>query len=160
MTSNARIDGFKSGAAGESFVGPVNADWDTTKALDAANQMLVANPDLAGFFAANDQMAQGIAKAVAAAGKKIPVYGVDGIMDNLTLIKNGSVAASVSQYPYVMGKMGVEGCIVSAQGGKLPKNTITPHYVIDKSNIAKALANKNLLPPGAYSDPYAAQIKK
>jgi ribose transport system substrate-binding protein len=160
VTSNARIDGFKSGATGESFVGPVNADWDTTKALDAANQMLVANPDLAGFFAANDQMAQGIAKAVAAAGKKIPVYGVDGIMDNLNLIKTGSVAASVSQYPYVMGKMGVEACVVLAQGGTVPAWTITPHAVIDKSNIAAALKNGNQQPPAGYKDPYAALIKK
>jgi ribose transport system substrate-binding protein len=160
VTSNARIDGFKSGATGETFVGPVNADWDTTKALDAANQMLVANPDLAGFFAANDQMAQGIAKAVAAAGKKIPVYGVDGIMDNLNLIKNGSVAASVSQYPYVMGKMGVEACVVLAQGGTVPAWTITPHAVIDKSNIAAALKNGNQQPPAGYKDPYAALIKK
>ena len=160
VTSNARIDGFKAGAAGSKFVGPVNADWDTAKALDAAKAMLAANPDLAGFFAANDQMAQGIAKAVKEAGKKIPVYGVDGIPDILPLIKGGDVAASISQYPYVMGKMGVEACIVSAQGGKLPANTITPHYVIDKSNIDKAIANQNVLPPGAYSDPYTALIKK
>jgi ribose transport system substrate-binding protein len=160
VTSNARIDGFKAGAAGSIFVGPVNADWDTTKALDAANQMLVAHPDIAGFFAANDQMAQGIAKAVAASGKKIPVYGVDGIMDNLTLIKNGSVTASVSQYPYVMGKMGVEACVVLAQGGKVPAWTITPYKVINSSNINAALATKNQLPPGGYKDPYAALIKK
>ena len=138
VTSNARIDGFKAGAAGSKFVGPVNADWDTTKALDAAKAMLAANPDIAGFFAANDQMAQGIANAVKEAGKKIPVYGVDGIPDILPLIKSGDVAASISQYPYVMGKMGVEACILSAQGKSLPKNTITPHYVIDKSNIDKA----------------------
>lgn len=160
VTSNARIDGFKAGAAGSTFVGPVNADWDTTKALDAATQMLTANPDIAGFFAANDQMAQGIAKAVAAAGKKIPVYGVDGIMDNLNLIKAGSVTASVSQYPYVMGKMGVEACVVLAQGGKVPAWTVTPHAVVDKSNIDAALKTKNQLPPGGYKDPYAALIKK
>ena len=167
VTSNARIDGFKAGAAGSTFVGPINADWDTTKALDVANQMLVANPDIAGFFAANDQMAQGIAKAVAAAGKKIPVYGVDGIMDNLNLIKDGSVTASVSQYPYVMGKMGVEACIIAAQGGKVPASTITPYYIIDSTNVAAALTNKssrgvfpNQLPPGAYSNPYTALIKK
>ena len=160
VTSNARIDGFKAGAAGAAFVGPVNADWDTTKALDAANQMLVANPDLAGFFAANDQMAQGVAKAVAAAGKKIPVYGVDGIMDNLNLIKAGSVTASVSQYPYVMGKMGVEACVVLAQGGKVPAWTVTPYAVIDSSNVDSALKTGNQLPPAGYNDPYAALIKK
>ena len=160
VTSNARIDGFKAGAAGSKFVGPVNADWDTTKALDAAKAMLAANPDIAGFFAANDQMAQGIGQAVKEAGKKIPVFGVDGIPDILTLIKAGTVAGSVSQYPYVMGKMGVEACIVAAQGGKLPANTITPHFVIQTSNIDKVIAGNNVLPLGKYADPYAAKIKK
>ncbi|TRZ56989.1 MAG: sugar ABC transporter substrate-binding protein [Streptomycetaceae bacterium] len=160
VTSNQRIDGFKKGAAGSTFVGPINADWDTTKALDTANQMLVANPDIKAFFAANDQMAQGVAKAIAAAGKKIPVYGVDGIMDNLNLIKAGSVTASISQYPYVMGKMGVEACIIAAQGGKVPAFTVTPHMVIDSSNIDAALKTKNQTPPGGYKDPYVALIKK
>jgi ABC-type sugar transport system substrate-binding protein len=63
---------------------PVNADWDTTKALDAAKAMLAANPDIAGFFAANDQMAQGIGQAIKEAKKNIPVFGVDGIPDILT----------------------------------------------------------------------------
>ena len=160
VTSNARIAGFEAGAAGSTFVGPVNADWDTTKALDAANAMLVANPDIAAFFAANDQMAQGVAKAVAAAGKKIPVYGVDGLMDNLNLIKAGSVTASISQYPYVMGKMGVEACVVLAQGGKVPAWTITPYGVIDSSNVDVALKSGNQTPPGGYKDPYAPLIKK
>jgi ribose transport system substrate-binding protein len=167
VTSNARIDGFKAGAAGATFVGPENADWDTTKALDKANAMLLANPDIAGFFAANDQMAEGIAKAVKAAGKKIPIYGVDGIADALTLIKSGDITATISQYPYVMGKMGVEACIIAAQGGKVPDKTITPYYVINSSNIDAALKNNssrgyfpNQEPPGAYSDPYTALIKK
>ena len=167
VTSNARIDGFKAGAAGSTFVGPVNADWDTTKALDAANAMLVANPDLDGFFAANDQMAQGIARAVAAAKKNIPIYGVDGIADALKEVKAGTITASISQYPYVMGQMGVEACIIAAQGGKVPAQTITPYYVIDKSNIDKALTNKstrgyfpNQTPPGAFKNPYTALIKK
>ena len=167
VTSNARIDGFKAGAAGSKFVGPVNADWDTTKALDAAKAMLAANPDIAGFFAANDQMAQGIARAVAAAKKNIPVYGVDGIADALKEVKAGAMAATISQYPYVMGKMGVEACIIAAQGGKVPAQTITPYYVIDKSNIDKALTNTstrgyfpNQSPPGAYVDPYTKLIKK
>ena len=167
VTSNARIDGFKAGAAGSTFVGPVNADWDTTKALDAASAMLVANPDLDGFFAANDQMAQGIARAVAAAKKNIPIYGVDGIADALKEVKAGTITASISQYPYVMGQMGVEACIIAAQGGKVPAQTITPYYVIDKSNIDKALTNKstrgyfpNQTPPGAFKNPYTALIKK
>ena len=167
VTSNARIDGFKAGAAGATFVGPVNADWDTTKALDAANAMITANKDLAGFFAANDQMAQGVGKAIKAAGLKIPVYGVDGIADALNEVKAGTMTATISQYPYVMGQMGVEACIIAAQGGKVPAQTITPYYIIDSSNITAALTNKstrgyfpNQTPPGAYDNPYTKLIKK
>ena len=169
VTSNARIDGFKAGALEADptvkFVGPENADWDTTKALEKANAMLLANPSIAAFFAANDQMAQGISKATGIGTKKI--YGVDGIADALSLVKSGKVTATISQYPYVMGQMGVQACIIAAQGGKVPASTITPYYIIDSSNIDQALTNKstrgyfpNQLPPGKYSNPYASKIKK
>ncbi|NBV95750.1 MAG: sugar ABC transporter substrate-binding protein [Actinobacteria bacterium] len=169
VTSAARIDGFKKGALAADptvkFVGPENADWDTTKALDKANAMLLANPSIAAFFAANDQMAQGISKATNIGTKKI--YGVDGIADALTLVKSGKISATISQYPYVMGQMGVQACIIAAQGGKVPANTITPYYIIDSSNIDKALANNssrgyfpNQLPPGTYDNPYEKLIKK
>jgi hypothetical protein len=66
-----------------------------------------------------------------------------------------------------MGKMGVEACIIAAQGGKVPAQTITPYYVIDKSNIDKALRNTstrgyfpNQSPPGTYTNPYTKLIKK
>jgi ribose transport system substrate-binding protein len=160
VTSAARIDGFKAGALEADptvkFVGPENADWDTTKALDKANAMLLA---------ANDQMAQGISKATSIGTKK--VYGVDGIADALSLVKSGKISATISQYPYVMGQMGVQACIIAAQGGKLPEKTITPYYIIDSSNIDKALTNTstrgyfpNQLPPGTYDNPYEKLIKK
>ena len=169
VTSNARIDGFKAGALEADptvkFVGPENADWDTTKALEKANAMLLANPNIAAFFAANDQMAQGISRATGIGTKRI--YGVDGIADALSLVKSGKISATISQYPYVMGQMGVQACIIAAQGGKVPASTITPYYIIDSSNIDKALTNKstrgffpNQLPPGKYSNPYASKIKK
>jgi ribose transport system substrate-binding protein len=169
VTSAARIDGFKAGALEADptvkFVGPENADWDTTKALDKANAMLLANPKIDAFFAANDQMAQGISKATNIGTKK--VYGVDGIADALSLVKSGKISATISQYPYVMGQMGVQACIIAAQGGKLPEKTITPYYIIDSSNIDKALTNTssrgyfpNQLPPGTYDNPYEALIKK
>jgi len=169
VTSAARIDGFKAGALEADptvkFVGPENADWDTTKALDKANAMLLANPKIDAFFAANDQMAQGISKATNIGTKK--VYGVDGIADALSLVKSGKISATISQYPYVMGQMGVQACIIAAQGGKLPEKTITPYYIIDSSNIDKALTNTstrgyfpNQLPPGTYDNPYEKLIKK
>jgi ribose transport system substrate-binding protein len=112
-------------------------------------------------------MAQGVGKAIKAAGLKIPVYGVDGIADALNEVKAGSITATISQYPYVMGQMGVEACIIAAQGGKVPAQTITPYYIIDSANITAALTNKstrgyfpNQTPPGTYTNPYTKLIKK
>ncbi len=159
VTSNARIDGFKEGAAGLNFVGPVNADWETAKALDAAKAMIAANPDIAGIFAANDTMAQGIAQAVAESGKDIKVMGVDGIEAILTDIEAGKVTGSVSQYPWVMGKLGVEACVVAAQGGTVTEFVESPAIVVTADNVAEAIANFPK-PPGTFESPFAAEIKK
>ena len=160
VTSNERIDGFQAGAAGLTFDGPINADWDTTKALDTANAMLASNPDISGFFAANDQMAQGIAQAVEQAGRSdIKVMGVDGIEAILADIAAGKVYASVSQYPYVMGLLGVEACIVAAQGGTVPEFVESPAVVITPDNVDKAIADFPQ-PPEAYNNPFSALIKK
>lgn len=159
VTSEARITGAQAGAAGATFEGPVNADWDTTKALDAAKAMLAKNPDIKGFFAANDQMAQGISQAVAQSGKDIKVMGVDGIEAILQDIKAGKVFGSVSQYPYVMGKLGVEACIVAAQGGTVPEFVESPTVVITADNVDKAIADFPK-PPEAYDNPYPALIKR
>lgn len=159
VTSGARIDGFKEGAAGLKFEGPVAADWDTPKALDAAKAMLAKNPNITGFFAANDTMAQGIGQAVAESGKDIKVMGVDGIEPILQDIKSGKVTASVSQYPWVMGKLGVEACIVAVQGGTVTEFVESPAIVVTSENIDTALSGFPK-PPGDYTNPFPAQIKK
>ena len=159
VTSNARIDGFKEGAAGLTFEGPVNADWDTAKALDAAKAMLAKNPNITAFFAANDTMAQGIAQAVAESGKDIKVMGVDGIEAILQDIQGGKVTGSVSQYPWVMGKLGVEACIVAAQGGTVTEFVESPAIVVTSENIDTAISGFPK-PPGEYTNPFPAQIQK
>ena len=159
VTSNARIEGFQEGAAGSTFIGPVNADWETAKALDAAKAMIAANPNIAGIFAANDTMAQGIAQAVAESGKDIKVMGVDGIEPILVDIKDGKVTGSVSQYPWVMGKLGVEACIVAAQGGTVTEFVESPAVVVTAENVAEALSVFPQ-PPGAFESPFAAQIQR
>ena len=63
--SNARTGGFTRAAeaAGLTVVQTVAADWDREKALNAAGDILRANPDLGGFYAANDTMALGAVQA-------------------------------------------------------------------------------------------------
>jgi ABC-type sugar transport system substrate-binding protein len=161
-TSNARVEGFTNGAEGRfEPLKTVAGDWDRAKALNAAEDLMRANPDIKGFFAANDQMALGIGQAVKNAGKKgqIAIVGVDGIEDALKAVKGGDMSATVSQYPYTIGQLGVEACLAAAQGEKLPANVKAPVQVVTEDNVAKA--QKNFPEPvESYDDPFTALLGK
>jgi ABC-type sugar transport system substrate-binding protein len=143
-TSAARIEGFRSSARGRfDPLGPVAADWDQRKAMLAAASLLREQPGIAGFFAANDQMALGVAEAVAAAGRRgrVAVVGVDGIRDALAAIERGAMSATVSQYPYTIGSLGVEACLAAASGEHLPARIDAPIQVVTRRNAEHAEAN-------------------
>jgi ABC-type sugar transport system substrate-binding protein len=141
VTSNARLEGFKEGAGDLEIVQTVAADWDRQTAQTRATDILSANPDLAGFFSANDDMALGIARAVANAGKtgEVDIIGVDGIEDALKAVESGDLTASVAQYPYAIGEMGVQACEMAAAGDELPANVTAPVAVVTKDNAQDAL---------------------
>ena len=161
-TSNARVQGFTEGA-GDRFetLETVAGDWDRAKALNAAEDLMRANPDIKGFFAANDQMALGIAQAVKNGGKQgeIAIIGVDGIEDALKAVKAGDMSATVSQYPYTIGQLGVEACLAAAEGKTLPADVKAPVQVVTKDNVAKAQQNFPE-PVEAYDNPFASLIGK
>jgi ABC-type sugar transport system substrate-binding protein len=141
VTSGARLDGFKQGAGDLDIVQTVAADWDRQTAQTRATDILSANPDLKGFFSANDDMALGIARAVANAGKtgQIAIIGVDGIEDALKAIKSGDMTATVAQYPYAIGQMGVQACEKATADEQLPKDVTAPTAVVTKDNATDAL---------------------
>jgi ABC-type sugar transport system substrate-binding protein len=160
-TSVARVQGFTSGTGGRfTALTTVAGDWDRDKALSTAEDLMRSNPDIKGFFAANDQMALGIAQAVTNAGKKgkIAIIGVDGIQDALAAVKKGSMSATVSQYPYTIGQLGVEACLAASQGKTLPKKVDAPVQVVTAANVAKAQQNFPR-PVEKFADPFASLIK-
>ena len=160
-TSAARLQGFSRGARGRfDPLAPVSADWDEHKAMLAARAILQGEPRIRGFFAANDQMALGIADAVAQARKrgKIAVVGVDGIEDALEAIQRGEMSATVSQYPYTIGKLGVEACVAAAAGKSLPAKVDAPIEVVTRRNVARARANFPQ-PVEPFASPFAALLK-
>jgi ABC-type sugar transport system substrate-binding protein len=140
-TSGARLDGFQQGAGDLEIVQTVAADWDRQIALTKATDVLSANPDLKGFFSANDDMALGIARAVANAGKtgQIAIIGVDGIEDALKAVQAGDLYATVAQYPYAIGQMGVQACEMAVAGDTVPENVTAPVAVVTKDVADKAL---------------------
>ncbi|TPW74762.1 sugar ABC transporter substrate-binding protein [Schumannella soli] len=143
VTSAARVDGFKAAIDGKlDVVQESAADWNREKALTTATDILAANPGIAAFFAANDDMGLGIVKAVENAGLtgKVVVVSVDGNKDALQSVKDGGLSATVAQYPYAVGTLGVQACQVAIQGGKLPANVESPTALVTPDKADTALA--------------------
>ena len=144
VTSGDRARGFAEGADGRFAVTEtVAADFDGEKARLAAADLLGEDPGLDGFFAVNDQMAIGVAKAVRAAGRQgeVAVVGVDGIRQALGAVERGSLAATVAQYPYTIGQLGLEACRAAGRGDPVPARIDAPIEVVTRANVADARAS-------------------
>lgn len=160
VTSQARLTGFQQGLpANIHVVQTVAANWDRQTALTDAGNILRARPTLKGFFVANDDMALGVSRAISDAGKQgqLQVVSIDGIQDALKAIQAGTLSATVSQYPYTIGAMGMEACKAAMEGKTLPGNVTAPVLVVTKANASQALASFPK-PFASYNDPFAKLI--
>ena len=158
LNSTLRLDGFTRGLAGTRIriVANVGAGYDRAKAAVAARRILRDHPGIAGFFAANDTMALGIADVLRSAGKTgaVKVIGVDAIPAALDAVRTGDLTATVAQYPYVMGRMAIEACVAAARGKRLPARVQAPIVLVTKQNVGRVNAAFPL-PPQRYADPFA-----
>ena len=108
-----------------------------TKSLSVAEDILTANPDLAGIFASNETSTVGSVNAIRQrhlAGKVILV-GFDASPDLVRSIKEGGIDSLVLQDPFKMGYEGVK-TIVDKLAGKTPERRIdTGVKLITKENM-------------------------
>ncbi|MET0842616.1 MAG: substrate-binding domain-containing protein [Mycetocola sp.] len=133
VTSGARVDGFKAAVDGKlNVIQETAADWKREVALTAATDIIAANPNVKAFFAANDDMGLGIVKAIENAGRtgEIVVVSVDGNEDALESVKAGGLTATVAQYPYAIGQLGVQACEAAAAGDELPETVESPTALV------------------------------
>ena len=84
------------------MVAQQTANWEKTEAI------LQANPELDGIICGNDTMLEGAVAACEAAGKNIPVIGVDGSDEAAALIKDGKATGTALQQFALMAEMAVE----------------------------------------------------
>jgi ABC-type sugar transport system substrate-binding protein len=70
----------------------------------------------------------------------VAVIGVDGIPEALDAVKSGALSATVAQYPYAIGQLGVEACLATIRGKPVPANIVAPVQVVTPENVARAQA--------------------
>ncbi|MDR6867447.1 ABC-type sugar transport system substrate-binding protein [Microbacterium resistens] len=151
----ARLAGFEKAVEGKlEIVQTVAADFDKAKAKSAASTILIANPDIKGFFTPSGDMAMGIQQAVQEAGKtgQVAVVGIDGTEDQLKDIVAGGQPAAIEQFPYLMGVQSVQACVAAMGGTDIPDKVETPVLIVDKKN-AQAALDSFPAPPAGFDVP-------
>jgi ribose transport system substrate-binding protein len=107
-----------------------------TPAAQKINALYSANPNLAGVFATNVLVAEGVdtgLKQTGAAGK-VKIVGYDADPQQIADLKKGIVEALVAQQPYQEGVDGVQQA-VNAINGKKAQSILTGLAVLTKSNL-------------------------
>lgn len=136
-----RIKGFKEqlGKYPElQLVASQPGNWDRLTALNATSNILRQHPDLVGLYANNDGMALGVYEAVknANAADKVAVVGTDGIREAKKSIKAGEMRATVAEFPFDEGKLGVDVALRLLACQPIPPWVVSPNAVLTKDNVA------------------------
>jgi len=113
----------------------LTGEWQTAKAQAVTEDVLTANPDLAGIFASNDMMAIGAVTALNAANINIPVCGFDAIPAALEMVRDGRLGATIAQFPGKMGFLGVEYAVRVIEGEKVPEFVNSGSMPVTKDNV-------------------------
>ena len=102
---------------GVTIVARQTANFNRAEGLSVFENILQAQPDIAGVFAHNDEMILGAIEAARAANRTgITFVGFDAIDDAVAAVNDGSLAATVAQQPAVMGQLGVETAAMFLSG--------------------------------------------
>ncbi len=131
--SRERGEGFHKIADSKlDVVAKQTAEFDRSKGLTVAENMLQANPDIKAIFAQNDEMALGAIEAAKSAGKQIFIVGFDGTADGVKAVENGTMSATIAQQPEIMGQQGLEVAVKAAKGEKVEAKVSAPLKLIEK----------------------------
>ena len=138
-----RGEGFQDAIAAQSAVEVIasqSANFDRAEGLNVAENILQANPDIAGIFAQNDEMALGAVQALGDnAGDDVKVVGFDAIEDALSAIQDGTMNATVAQQPAEIGSLGVENAISVVNGEAVEENIPVEVQLVTPENVSEFL---------------------
>jgi len=142
-TGDMRLAGFHKAlesAPGIRVLSSQTANWERDQGFNVFQNMLQSYPDIRALFSCNDMMALGAIEAIAAAGKTddIIVVGFDAVEDAREAIRQGTLAASVAQHPFEMGKLAIISARSLIDGRDIPAFLPVKIDLITVSNVGPA----------------------
>lgn len=113
------------------------ADFDRAKAMSVMENILQANKEIDGLYAANDEMLLGALEAIEAAGRldEITMIGCDAIDDTLEVIKDGKVEATIAEPPFFLGKAILNTAFDYLEGKSVEANVVLDNSLVTKDNV-------------------------
>ncbi|MBK8988762.1 MAG: ABC transporter substrate-binding protein [Chloroflexi bacterium] len=110
---------------------------DQLKSTDLAKAIILAHPDLKGFFGANEGSIIGVLNAVSELGKtgQIVVIGYDSGKQQMDAIRAGTEAGAITQDPIGIGYKCVEAAVKALNGETLPTTIDTGFHWYDATTI-------------------------
>ncbi|MDO4643518.1 MAG: sugar ABC transporter substrate-binding protein [Cardiobacteriaceae bacterium] len=117
------------------IVASQSANWETEQALNVATNILTANPNINGIFAANDNMAIGAVTAVENAGLsgKVLITGYDGIPLAIDYVKQGKMQNTIDQLPKKQVAIAIEHALKQINKEPIPAVYYVDPVVVDKA---------------------------
>jgi simple sugar transport system substrate-binding protein len=133
-----RVTGFLEGL-GDDFevVASLPTDCDQTQGLDAAQDILTANPDVNAIYGACGPPIIGALEAISSAGLDIKVVGFDAGPDEVAAIVAGDQLASVAQFPARMGELGAQAALDAINGEDVEPSIDTGTEMVTAENAAE-----------------------
>ncbi|MGH3778083.1 MAG: ABC transporter substrate-binding protein [Pseudonocardiaceae bacterium] len=140
VTNDQRTTGFKEGLAKHpnlKLVAEQSSNSDPNTALSVTENILTANPDLDGIFAANEPGVVGATNALNQAGKtgKIKLIGWDASPDEVKGVTSGAITALVVQNPFRMGFDSVNAMVQTVRTGQVAASEDTGVTFVTQQNI-------------------------
>ena len=107
------------------------------RGVKQAEDVLVAHPDVAAIYTANDDVALGAMQAVNAANRKgkTLVTGMNGVPPALRAVKEENLAMTVELNPAEWGRLGIDVLAAFLKGDKVEPRVFIKHVIIDGSNV-------------------------
>jgi inositol transport system substrate-binding protein len=117
------------------------ANWKTDEALKLVENWLQTGTEINAIVANNDGMALGALKAVEDAKllDKIKIYGLDATPDALAAVKDGRMAATVSQSTTAQGATAMETVVKLVKGEKVDPEILVSFTLITIDNVGEYL---------------------
>jgi len=144
-----RLNGFLSSFAGDQnfhLVGTPNAEVDPAKALAITKAYMQSHPEINVIFSVTDIMDAGAVAALKEMGKSYPIgdpnhimiVSVDGNGETLNQVRQGTVDACFSQYPYLIGvwTARVMNDYVHGRGATIPRQLYFGGDLVTKDSVA------------------------